>query len=121
MHVYQYREHIYSFYTIIHYRLLQGIQDSSLCYTVGPWCLSVLYMCVYFKSQTPNLFLPTPLVIMFVFCVYDTINKLICIIFLNSTYKVQCRCFIHFKALNHTTKLQYRHSSQIKVIKISKE
>ena len=29
-----------------HYRLLQDSEYSSLCYTVGPWYLSILYMIV---------------------------------------------------------------------------
>ena len=30
-------------YILFHYRLLKGIEYSSLCYTVGPCCLSVFY------------------------------------------------------------------------------
>ena len=33
-------------FLIFHYRLLHGIGYSSLCYTVGPYCLSVLYIVV---------------------------------------------------------------------------
>ena len=32
------------FKVLFHYRLLQDIEYSSLCYTVGPCCLSVLYI-----------------------------------------------------------------------------
>ena len=31
---------------IFYYKLLQGIKYSYLCYTVGPCCLSVLYIVV---------------------------------------------------------------------------
>ena len=31
------------FHILFHYRFLKGIEYSSLCYTVGPCCLSVLY------------------------------------------------------------------------------
>ena len=34
------------FQTLFHYRLLQDIEYSSPCYTVGPCCLSVLYIVV---------------------------------------------------------------------------
>ena len=42
--------YIYSFKYLFHDSLLQGIECSSLCYTVGPCCLSVLYIivsCIY--------------------------------------------------------------------------
>ena len=35
--------YIFFFYILFHYRLLQGIQYSSLCYTVGPCWLSILH------------------------------------------------------------------------------
>ena len=39
--------HLYFLFQIIfHYRLLQDIEQSSLCYTVGLHCLSVLYTIV---------------------------------------------------------------------------
>ena len=34
------------FQILFHYSLLQDIESSSLCYTVGPCCLSVLYIVV---------------------------------------------------------------------------
>ena len=34
------------FHILLHYRLLQDIEYSSLCYTVGPCCLPVLYIVV---------------------------------------------------------------------------
>ena len=34
--------YIYSFQILFHYSLLQNIEYSSLCYTVGLWCLSIL-------------------------------------------------------------------------------
>ena len=39
--------HVYVLFPILfHFRLLQDIEYSSLCYTVGPCCLSVLYIVV---------------------------------------------------------------------------
>ena len=47
---------------LFHYSLLQDIKYNFQCYTVGPHCLSVLYITVHIsQSQTPNLFLPQPL------------------------------------------------------------
>ena len=44
------------------FRLLENIEQCSLCYTVGPCWLSVLNMAVCTcQSQTPNLSLPCPL------------------------------------------------------------
>ena len=34
------------FHILFHYGLLQDIKYSSLCYTVGPCCLSILYIVV---------------------------------------------------------------------------
>ena len=52
--------YIYIYFQILfHYRLLQDIEYSSLCYTVGPCCLPILYILVCTcESQTPNLSLP---------------------------------------------------------------
>ena len=43
------------FQILFHYRLLQDIEYRSLCYIVGPCCLSILYIqvCICW-SQTPN-------------------------------------------------------------------
>ena len=38
--------YIFFFHILFHYGLLQAIEYSSLCYTVGPCCLSVLYIVV---------------------------------------------------------------------------
>lgn len=47
------------FHIIFHCGLLQDIGHSSLCYTMGPCCLSVLYVVVCISSsQTPGLSLP---------------------------------------------------------------
>ena len=35
---------------LFHYRLLQDIESSSLCYTVGPCWLSILYTNLEFRS-----------------------------------------------------------------------
>ena len=46
---------------LFHYSLLQEIECSSLCCTVGPCCLSILYIIVGIcYSQIPNPSLPTP-------------------------------------------------------------
>ena len=37
------------FQILSHYGSLQGIEYSPLCYTVGPCCLSLLYIVVYIK------------------------------------------------------------------------
>ena len=50
---------VYTFQILLHYRVLPYFEYSSLCYTVGTCCLSLLYIMVcmcYF--QTPNLSLP---------------------------------------------------------------
>ena len=64
MCVYTYT-HIYTsisvlFQILFPYRLLQDTEHSSLCYTVGPCWLFILYIVVCIcSSQTPNLPLPT--------------------------------------------------------------
>ena len=45
----------------LHYGLLQDIEYSSLCCTVGPCCVSILYIVVCIcQSPAPNLFPPHP-------------------------------------------------------------
>ena len=57
---YTYTYYINYFLGSFPYRLLQDIEFSSLCYTVGP-CFSVLYVLMYICwSQTPNLPLSLP-------------------------------------------------------------
>ena len=80
--------HIF-FHVLFHYRLLQDIEYSPLFYTVGPHCLSILYIVVCIcLSQTPNLSLlpPSPLVTMSVslllFCKLVHLYQ-----FLDSTYE----------------------------------
>ena len=47
------------FQILFPYRPLQSIEQSSLCYTVGPYQLSILYLVVCIcQSQSPNLSLP---------------------------------------------------------------
>ena len=49
------------FQILFPYRSLQDIEYSSLCYTVGPCCLSILYIVVCIcQSKTPNLYFPLP-------------------------------------------------------------
>ena len=38
---------IYIFQILFHYSLLQDVEYSSLCYTVGPCCLPILYIVVF--------------------------------------------------------------------------
>ena len=49
------------FYILFHYGLSQDIEYSSLCYTVGPCCLSILnvIVCIY-QPQTPSASLSLP-------------------------------------------------------------
>ena len=50
------------FQILFPFRLLQNIEQSSLCYTVGPCWLSVLNIAIFTcQSHTPNLSLPTTL------------------------------------------------------------
>ena len=53
-------KYMFFFYILCHYRLLEDIEYSSLCYIVGPYWLSILYTkyILYIFSQTPNLSLP---------------------------------------------------------------
>ena len=89
------------FQIFFHYRLLQDIEYSSLCYTIGPCCSSILYtaVCICY-SQAPDLSLPTSFPFgskKFVFYVCESllcIYKFISIIFLDSTYKWYHMTFI---------------------------
>ena len=50
--------YIRSFQILFPGRLLQDNEWSSLCYTVGPWCLSTLFVVLYIcQSKLPNLYL----------------------------------------------------------------
>ena len=44
LHIYIYIYIYILFHILFNYGLLQDIEYSSLCYTVGPCCLSILYM-----------------------------------------------------------------------------
>ena len=47
--------HIYShIYTLFHYDLSQDIEYHSLCYTVGPCCLSILHIYTGLHLQIPK-------------------------------------------------------------------
>ena len=67
------------FQILFHYWLLQDIEYSSLCYTVGPW-LPILYTEKYIcQPQTLNLYLPTSIPFSnhkFVLCVCGSISHL---------------------------------------------
>ena len=41
------RIYMFLFHIRFHYRLLQDVEYSFLCYTVGPCCLSILYIVMY--------------------------------------------------------------------------
>ena len=79
------------FHILSHYDLSQDIECSSLCYTVGTCCLSILYIIVcsyWYQSQTPNPSLPQlvyPLattslfsvfVNLFLFCRYEQLCRI---------------------------------------------
>ena len=50
------------FQILFPFRLLHNIEQGSLCYTVGPCCLSILNIAVCTcQLQIPNLSLPLPL------------------------------------------------------------
>ena len=73
--------HISTFLKILFpYRSLWSIEKSSLCYTVGPYELSVFYIVVFMcQSQSPNLSLPAtvpPGNHKFVFYICDSISVL---------------------------------------------
>ena len=40
---------------LFHYRLLQNTEYSSVCYTVGSYCLSILYCCCSVDESCPTL------------------------------------------------------------------
>ena len=52
---------MYSFQIIFHYRLLQNIEYSSLCYRAGPYCLSILCEEVYISVNLKLLIYLSPL------------------------------------------------------------
>ena len=82
------------FQVIFLYRPLQSIEQSSLCYTVGPYqviCFLYTAVCIC-QFQFPNLSLP-PTFFWVTVRLFSTsvtlcfVNKFICIIFLYSIYK----------------------------------
>ena len=81
--------HIY-FQILLHYRLLQDVECSSPCHTVGPCHWSALYMVVCIcSSQAPNVSFTTPggnHKFVFYVCSYF-VNRFICIIFLDYSCK----------------------------------
>ena len=46
IHIYIYVYIYILFHILFHYGLSQDIEYSSLCYTIGPCCLSILYIAV---------------------------------------------------------------------------
>ena len=65
IHVYSYiHKYIYykNKYILSDYHLLKYTEYNSLCYTVGPFCLPILYIAIFICfSQILNLSLPHPL------------------------------------------------------------
>ena len=58
IHLYTHIIFVYSFHILFHDSLSQDIDDSSLCSTVGPCCLSILYIIICICSSqtlTPTL------------------------------------------------------------------
>ena len=85
---------IYIFQILFCYRLLQDTEYSSLYYTVDPYCYSVNRNLLIFPlSPSPLVTISLSLWIYFCF-----INKLICIVFLNST----CKWYV-YPFLSHLT------------------
>ena len=74
-----------SFQILFWYKSLKSIEQSSLCYAVGPYQLSILYLIVYVcQSQSLSLHPPCPFppVTINLFSVYVTrINNFICFFF----------------------------------------
>ena len=98
--------HISTLFQILFpYRLLQSIEQSSLCYTVGPYQLSILYIVVCMcQSQSSNLSYPPPGNHKFIFY--------IC----NSIFVLQISSFVAFFQIPHiafTLNLNYFHSISI--------
>ena len=101
--------YIYTFPDYFPYRLLQNIEYSSLCCTVYPCWLSVLYVYVYVNPKL-LIYHPArilyPLVIISLFlCLWVCfcfVNKLTCIFFLDSSYKWYHMIFV-FPSLAYFT------------------
>ena len=90
--------HIYIFSDSFHFRLLQDIEYSSVCYTVGLCCLSISYivMCIY------NVFL-MPCILTALLCFWN----LLCIspTHYHTPWRGQCHSmnFFHSPPLPHQT------------------
>ena len=88
----------YFSHTIFHHVLSQEIWYSSLCYSVGPYCLSILNttVCIYqpqishpFHSLSLPLWQPQACSF-FLWVYFCFVNRFICAIFLGSIYKWYC-------------------------------
>ena len=55
---------------------LQGIEQSSMCYTVGPYQVPILSIVVYICQSSQFIVPFFPLVTLFVFYIYETIPVL---------------------------------------------
>ena len=65
---------LFVFFIMVYYKIL----NSPLCYTIAPYCLSILYVCLHWWSQTPNPSLPQATLSLLCFCFSDTF---ICAVF----------------------------------------
>ena len=86
------------FQILFSFRLLQNIEQSSLCYTVGPCWLSILNIVVCTcHSQIPNLSLPRP--------PFRTFNEgqllLLSLHFKDKAYLVMVYCYFKYTARFH--------------------
>ena len=97
------------FFRFFPYRALQSIEQSFLCYRVGPYQLSILYIVVCIcQSQSPNL---SPLLSplgnhKFVFYICDSIsvfvNKFICTLFFRFHIQTVPMIFLYLTSLSMT-------------------
>ena len=104
--------HTYLFQILFPYRSLQNTEYSSLWYTVGPCCSSILYIIVCMCwFQTPNLSLPHSfLVTISLFSVswlcFCFVYKFICISFFCITHVSDIICYLSLSGLLHLDNLK---------------
>jgi len=82
------------YHILFHYGLSQDIEYSFWCKTVGPCCLSILYMgvCVY-HSQTSSLSHPYPLSLLLIMGLFSKVKVLVtqlCPTLCESDYNMDC-------------------------------
>ena len=80
------------FFRFFPYRSAQNIEQNSLCYTVGPCWLSILYRAVFVNPtlpiypSSPSFPYDNHVYFLSLWVCFCFINKFICILFLHSTY-----------------------------------